>query len=219
MSIASNLRDIKGSLPEGATLVAVTKYSEQEEIMEAYEAGHRVFGENKVQDLTAKYGAMPKDIEWQFLGHLQRNKVKYIAPFVSLIQACDSERLLAEINKQGAKVNRQIPCLLQVRIAQEESKFGLLPSDLKAMVESGSFANWPFVKVEGVMAMATNTSDNEQVAHEFAIAKEVFDWLKEHSTGANFEVRTLSMGMTQDYKIALSQGANMIRIGSAIFKS
>ncbi len=219
MSIPSNLKEIKGELPEGTTLVAVTKYSSQEEIMEAYDAGHRFFGENKVQDLTAKFESMPKDIEWQFLGHLQRNKVKYIAPFVSLIQACDSERLLAEINKQGKKIDRQIPCLLQVRVAQEESKFGLPPQDLKELVGSGIFENWPFVKVKGLMAMATNTSDEDQVSREFEKAKEVLDWLKENAKGDNFDIQILSMGMTQDYKIALKQGANMIRVGSAIFKS
>lgn len=196
-------------------LIAVSKTQPVNRIMEAYQAGQHVFGENKAKELEKKWGELPKDIEWHMIGHLQTNKVKYIAPFVSLIHSVDSQKLLEEINKQGNKLNRVIPCLLQVHIAKEESKFGLSYEALMSILDQVN--NYPFVKVTGLMGMATLTDDVEQIKYEFGNLKQHFDELKSKKFSKNIEMKDLSMGMTSDYKHALDMGSTMIRIGTAIF--
>lgn len=208
-TLHSRLQSVKSSI-EGfqCTLVAVSKTKPNDLIMEAYEAGQRDFGENKVQDLVAKAEALPKDIKWHMIGHLQRNKVKYIVPFVHLIHGIDSEKLLKEINKEAAKINTTVSGLLQVHIAKEDTKFGFSEDELKALVDNGGLGKYPNVKIEGLMGMATFTDNKDQVAAEFASLKVLFD---------QYNWDTLSMGMSGDYLIALNQGSNMIRVGTAIF--
>ncbi|MGN7513941.1 MAG: YggS family pyridoxal phosphate-dependent enzyme [Allomuricauda sp.] len=213
MSIKDNLNTIKSELSEGVTLVAVSKTKPNKDIMEAYEAGQRVFGENKVQEMVQKWEDLPKDIEWHMIGHVQRNKVKYMAEFVSLIHGVDSPRLLKEINKQAKKYDRVIPCLLQIHIAEEDTKFGLDQAELDELIESDAFKAMEHIKIVGLMGMATFTDDEEQVRKEFAQLKSMFDDLK---TKLN-DITILSMGMSGDYKIAIGQGSNMVRIGSSIF--
>ncbi|RYC52885.1 YggS family pyridoxal phosphate-dependent enzyme [Flagellimonas olearia] len=215
MSIQDNLKAIKTELPEGVTLVAVSKTKPNEAIMEAYEAGQRVFGENKVQEMTQKWETLPKDIEWHMIGHLQRNKVKYMAEFVSLVHGVDSLRLLQEINKQAQKHNRVIPCLLQMHIAEEDTKFGLDESELQELVQSETFKAMENIKVVGLMGMATYTSDKTQVRKEFAHLKVIFDSLKQELS----DISVLSMGMSGDYTLAIEEGSTMVRIGSSIFGS
>lgn len=215
MSIQDNLKAIKTELPEGVTLVAVSKTKTNEAIMEAYEAGQRVFGENKVQEMTQKWETLPKDIEWHMIGHLQRNKVKYMAEFVSLVHGVDSLRLLQEINKQAQKHNRVIPCLLQMHIAEEDTKFGLDESELQELVQSETFKAMENIKVVGLMGMATYTSDETQVKKEFAHLKAIFDSLKQELS----DISVLSMGMSGDYTLAIEEGSTMVRIGSSIFGS
>ncbi len=209
MSIASNIKEIKNGIPETATLVAVSKTKPNEAIQEAYDFGQRIFGENKVQELVQKYEDLPKDIEWHLIGHLQSNKVKYIAPFVSLIHAVDSVKLLKEINKQALKNDRVINCLLQVKIAKEESKFGLNTTDANALITSNKVKGLEGVNIIGLMGMSTNTPDEDQVRNEF---KSLFNFYKEQP-----QLSVLSMGMSGDYKLAIEQGSNMIRVGSTIF--
>lgn len=213
MSIQENLAEIKADLPEGVTLVAVSKTKPNEAILEAYEAGQRVFGENKVQDMVQKWEAMPKDIEWHMIGHLQRNKVKYMAEFVSLIHGVDSLKLLKEIDKQAQKHNRVIPCLLQMHIAEEDTKFGLDEDDLNALLASSEFKQMKHVKIMGLMGMATFTDNENQVRKEFARLKSLFENLKLQLP----EISILSMGMSGDYGIAITEGSTMVRIGSSIF--
>lgn len=213
MSIAENLRKIKSAIPENTTLVAVSKTKSPEEILEAYTSGHRIFGENRVQEMTEKYDILPKDIEWHMIGHVQRNKVKYMAPFVSLIHGVDSLKLLKEIDKQGQKHKRRLNCLLQVHIAEESSKFGFDRDELEALVTSGEIQKLQNVKVSGLMGMATFTSDMDQVRREFRGLKILFDELRP----AFPEFHILSMGMSGDYEVALEEGSNMVRIGSSIF--
>lgn len=210
MSIAENLENIKASLPEHVTLVAVSKTKSDEEIMQAYHAGQRIFGENKVQEMTEKWEQLPKDIQWHMIGHVQRNKVKYMAPFVSLIHGVDSLRLLKEINKQANKFNRVIPCLLQMRIAEEETKFGLDALALEEILNSGPMNN---VKIVGLMGMATFTKDIEQIKREFQQLKQYFGRLRESLP----DIEILSMGMSGDYPLAIEEGSTMVRIGSSIF--
>jgi pyridoxal phosphate enzyme (YggS family) len=217
MSIAENLKRIKAELGEDVLLVAVSKYSPDAAVEEAYAAGHRDFGENKAQDLKERYEKMPKDICWHFIGHMQRNKVKYIAPFIQLIHSVDSMRLLEEIDKQAAKHDRVIPCLLQMHIAKEETKFGLDESELFEMLESDELATLQHVKIVGLMAMATNTEQTEVVEQEFKGLTEIFNKLKSSKLPQNVSMETLSMGMSGDYKIAIACGSNMVRIGSAVF--
>jgi len=200
-----------------AKLIPISKTKPNEDLMEAYKAGNRVFGENKVQELVAKAEALPKDIEWHFIGHLQRNKVKYIAPFVSLIHAVDSLKLLKEINKQAAKNSRIMPCLLQVHIAKEEAKFGFNTQELIDAVTSEEIKTFSHIKVTGLMGMATNTTNQEQIRKEFKELALVFDELKQTSLPYNIEMKELSMGMSSDYKIALEAGSTMVRVGSSIF--
>lgn len=219
MSIASNLESIKDKLGSEVTLIAVSKYSTVAEVKEAYDAGHRDFGENKAQDFVAKSEILPADIHWHFIGHLQRNKVKYIAAHVDLIHACDSMRLIKEINKEAVKNDRTISCLLQLKIAAEDEKFGLDKADLLKLLGDDQWSELNNVKIEGLMAMATNTDDSNQLEQEFGEAQTLINDLRSQDFGPQFSWDVLSMGMSQDYNIALSKGANMVRIGSAIFKS
>ena len=212
MSISEKIKSFKQQLPEEVTLVAVSKTKPVSEIMEAYNTGHRIFGENKVQEMEAKWQEMPKDIEWHMIGHVQRNKVKYMAPFVSLIHSVDSKRLLKEINKQAKKVDRVIACLLQIKIAEEDSKFGLDKEEALDLLASEAFQKYENVNVIGLMGMATFTDDETQVAQEFQKLKEVYDSVKD-----KYNFTKLSMGMSGDYKIAIEKGSNLVRVGSAIF--
>ncbi|MCH1437162.1 MAG: YggS family pyridoxal phosphate-dependent enzyme [Flavobacteriales bacterium] len=211
--IVENLNKIKSDIPEDVTLVAVSKTKPNSAIMAAYEVGQRAFGENKVQDLAAKAEALPDDIEWHMIGHLQTNKVKYIAPFVHLIHGVDSFKLLKEIDKRAQQQQRIIGCLLQVHIAEETSKFGLSVLDLQALLkESSSLKN---IAIKGLMGMATNTSDASVLRKEFAFLKHTFaQFQSEHN-----ELKILSMGMSGDYAIAIEEGSTMVRVGSAIFGS
>ncbi|GGD91564.1 YggS family pyridoxal phosphate-dependent enzyme [Planktosalinus lacus] len=210
--ISENLKNITTSLPENVTLVAVSKTKSVEEILEAYNAGHRDFGENKVQEMTGKWEELPKDIIWHMIGHVQRNKVKYMAPFVHLIHGVDSLKLLKEINKQAKKNNRTINCLLQVYIAKENSKFGLDPEELTQLLEADTFKTLENVRIIGLMGMATFTDNKEQINNEFKFLKTLYDQLKN-----KYGLKELSMGMSSDYTIALQNGSTMVRIGSAIF--
>ncbi|WP_136465616.1 YggS family pyridoxal phosphate-dependent enzyme [Flagellimonas onchidii] len=213
MSIKDNLTALKEELPKEVTLVAVSKTKPNASILEAYDAGHRVFGENKIQEMTQKWETLPKDIEWHMIGHVQRNKVKYMAEYVSLIHGVDSFKLLKEIDKQAKKHNRVIPCLLQVHIAEEESKFGLDKSELEGIVNSEEFKNFENIKVIGVMGMATYTQDQSQIRKEFAYLKSIFEFLSDKL----LDISVLSMGMSGDYTIAIEEGSTMVRIGSSIF--
>jgi PLP dependent protein len=203
--------------PYGCKLIPVSKTKPNTLLMEAYASGNKIFGENKVQELVAKHDALPDDIEWHFIGHLQRNKVKYIAPFVHLIHAVDSQRLLNAINKEGKKNNRVINCLLQVHIAKEETKFGFNEEEL---IELATNTPWPElsnVKITGLMGMATLTDNKEQIREEFKLLANLKSKINEMDLPRNIEMKELSMGMTNDYKIALEEGSTMIRIGTAIF--
>ena len=213
MSVSAAIENFRKELPQNVTLIAVSKTKPISLIQEAYETGQRDFGENKVQELVEKQGALPDDIRWHMIGHLQRNKVKYIAPFVHLIHGVDSLRLLKEINKQGAKINRCIPVLLQVHISQETTKFGFDSKELKEAINECKVLEW--IKPCGLMGMATFTSNLDQIRREFQGLKDLFDQYQ-----SNFgENPTLSMGMSGDYKVAIDQGSTMIRIGSSLFGS
>lgn len=213
MSVKEHVTAAKALLPEQVTLVAVSKNQSVERILEAYTAGQRIFGENRVQELVEKWKALPKDIEWHSIGHVQRNKVKHMAEFVSLIQGVDSLRLLEKIDEQAQKHNRVIRCLLQLHIAQETTKFGLTVQELKVLLDSKEYQALTHVKVVGLMGIATLTDDEAQIRQEFDHLKSVFDWMKERLP----EVSILSMGMSADYNIALAAGSTMVRIGSYIF--
>ena len=213
MTITEKLHHIKSTLPNGVTLVAVSKTKPVEDIMEAYHAGHRVFGENKIQDMTQKWEVMPKDIEWHMIGHVQRNKVKYMAEYVSLIHGVDSLRFLTEINKQAKKHNRVIPCLFQMHIAQEDTKFGLDSQELAEIISSEDFQQLENIKIVGLMGMATFTEDENQIRQEFAHLHSIFEHFKSQIP----DLDILSMGMSGDYSIAIEEGSSMVRIGSSIF--
>jgi len=215
MSIQQNLLNIKSSLPEHVTLVAVSKTKPVSDLMEAYNAGQRIFGENKIQEMVDKWEQMPKDIEWHMIGHVQTNKVKYMAPFVSLIHGVDSLKLLEEINKQALKNNRIIDCLLQIYIAEEESKFGLDEEELSALLASPTFQEMKNIRIVGLMGMATFTDNQNQIKKEFTHLKSIFDTLK--SKDALQCISTISMGMSGDYQLAIACGSTMVRIGSSIF--
>jgi PLP dependent protein len=220
MSISNNLTQIKSQLPPHVTLVAVSKTKPVADLMEAYNAGQRIFGENKIQEMTDKWEVMPKDIEWHMIGHVQTNKVKYMAPYVSLIHGVDSLKLLQEINKQAAKNNRVINCLLQVYIAEEESKFGLDEEELNEMLKQVQHDkdNFKNIRIVGLMGMATFTENQNQIEKEFNYLKSLFDKVSQLNTG-NCQLSTLSMGMSGDYQLAISCGSTMVRIGSSIFGS
>lgn len=215
--IAERLLSIQQSLPENVKLIAVSKTKPNEDIIQAYQTGQRAFGENKVQEMVDKYNDLPKDIEWHLIGHLQTNKVKYIAPFVHLIHAVDSLKLLKEINKEAAKNNRTIDCLLQFHIATEESKFGLSFEEATEMLESDEFVEMQNVRITGVMGMASFTEDEEQVSDEFRTLYNYFQIIKSHHFRFNPDFKEISMGMSGDYKLAVEEGSTMVRIGSTIF--
>lgn len=216
MSILENLHKIKSSLPANVTLVVVTKTHPVERIMEVYTSGHKIVGENKVQEMLDKYEQLPKDIEWHLIGHLQSNKVKFIASFVSLIHSVDSLKLLQEINKQAQKNNRVINCLLQVYIANEETKFGLSFEETELLLHSEELKQLQNIKIVGLMGMATNTDNKEQLKTEFQSLKQFFSKHQQLITH-NLSLITLSMGMSSDYPIAIAEGSTMIRVGSSIF--
>ncbi|SFN32689.1 YggS family pyridoxal phosphate-dependent enzyme [Salegentibacter flavus] len=213
MSISENIKKYRAELPENVKLVAISKTKPNEDILEAYEAGQRIFGENKIQEMTDKWEALPKDIEWHMVGHVQRNKVKYMAPFVGLIHAVDSLKLLKEINKQAKKHERVIKCLLQIKIAEEDSKFGISAEEAEEILASEAYQKMKNTQVIGLMGMATFTEDEKQVSGEFQYLKKVFDKLKENYPSLG----ELSMGMSGDYNLAVANGSNMVRIGSNIF--
>ena len=216
MSIKQNLNTIKQSLPEHVTLVAVSKTKPVSDLIEAYNAGQRIFGENKIQEMVDKYQEMPKDIKWHMIGHVQRNKVKYMAEFVDLIHGVDSIKLLKEINKQAKKHDRVINCLLQIKIAEEDSKFGMSTNDAKSLLQSEAFKEFCNVTISGVMGMATFTDNETQIKEEFSRLKSTFEDLKDIKT-SNCNLQTISMGMSGDYPIAIECGSTMIRVGSSIF--
>lgn len=211
--IANNLKEIKATLPEHVTLVAVSKTQTVATILKAYDAGQRIFGENRIQEMAEKYEQLPKDIEWHMIGHLQRNKVKYMAHFVHLIHGVDSFKTLKEINKQAAKYNRTIDCLLQVKIAEEDTKFGLSFTEVETILKSQELEELNNIKVVGLMAMASFVSDEEQITNEFSNLNEYYQELQSYHK----HLRTLSIGMSGDYKIAVEHGSTMVRVGSAIF--
>jgi len=217
MSIAENLSSIKIELPEHVKLIAVSKTYPAENILEAYQTGHKIFGENKVQELVEKFEQLPKDMEWHLIGHLQSNKVKYIAPFVSLIHSVDSFKLLQEINKQAIKNNRVISCLLQIYIASEETKFGLSEEECLALIHSSAFKELNNIKIVGLMGMASNTEDTNQIKKEFGHLNKFFNQLSSSIQLPNINWKELSMGMSSDYKIAIEEGSTLVRVGSSIF--
>lgn len=217
MSIAENIKRITSELGENTRLVAVSKTKPDEDIMEAYNAGQRLFGENKVQELTGKYERLPKDIEWHFIGHLQSNKVKYIASFISLIHGVDSLKLLKTINKEAKKKGRVIDCLLQFHIATETTKFGLNREEAVAILEDEQYSSFGNIRIAGVMGMATYTDDTEQIRSEFRSLKHIFDDLKSRYFSDKEYFKEISMGMSGDYKIAVEEGSTLVRIGSSIF--
>ena len=216
MSIAQNLLHIKSQLPNHVTLVAVSKTKPVADLMEAYNAGQRIFGENKIQEMTEKWEQMPKDIQWHMIGHVQTNKVKFMAEYVSLIHGVDSLKLLQEINKQALKHHRVIDCLLQIYIADEETKFGLDETELVELLSSNELKELQNIRIVGLMGMATFTNNQNQIKEEFEHLKEIFDNTNKLET-LNLKLETLSMGMSGDYKLAMECGSTMVRIGSSIF--
>jgi len=216
MSIANNLLNIKSQLPEHVTLVAVSKTKPVADLMEAYNAGQRIFGENKIQEMTEKWEQMPKDIQWHMIGHVQSNKVKYMIPYVKLIHGVDSLKLLKEINRLAVKWRKKVDCLLQIHIAEEDSKFGLDEQELHELLSSEEFKTFENIRVVGLMGMATFTENEAQIKREFQHLKSIFDHYNQHKTN-NCELKTLSMGMSGDYQLAIECGSTMVRIGSSIF--
>ncbi len=217
MSIVENISRVKSELGDSVRLVAVSKTKPVEDLLEAYNAGQRLFGENKVQELVGKNEALPNDIEWHYIGHLQTNKVKYLASFVSVIHAVDSFKLLKTINKEAKKAGRVIDCFLQFHIAQEDTKFGLNLEEAKAIINNEAFKTFENVKITGVMGMATYTSDKEQVRDEFRRLKFVFDTIKSRYFSGQDSFKEISMGMSGDYKLAIEEGSTIVRVGSLIF--
>lgn len=213
MAITENLNKVKQTLPEGVELVAVSKTKSNKEILQAYETGHRIFGENRVQEMAEKWDSLPKDIEWHMVGHVQRNKVKYMAEYVALVHGVDSFRLLREINKQAKKQQRTISCLLQIHIAEEDSKYGLDENELNEILSSSDFKALQHIEIKGLMGMATFTDDESQIRKEFRYLKSLFDTTKKKMP----HISILSMGMSGDYQIAIEEGSTMVRIGSSIF--
>ena len=217
MSIQTNLKEILATLPPHVQLVAVSKFHPNEALLEAYNAGQRIFGESKVQEMTQKHDSLPKDIEWHFIGHLQTNKIKYMAPYVSMIHGVDSFKLLVEINKQAAKNKRKIPCLLQIHIAHEDSKFGFSFEECRRMLASGEWKNLKNVSLCGVMGMATYTEDEEEIQKEFQSLSLFFQEIKQAYFNEDPAFKEISMGMSDDYPIAIEHGSTLVRIGSRIF--
>jgi pyridoxal phosphate enzyme (YggS family) len=217
MNIENRILELKENLPQKVRLVAVSKTKAIPEIMEAYNVGQRIFGENKVQELIEKHEVLPKDIEWHMIGHLQTNKIRYISPFVKLIHGVDSFKLLRELDKEGRKLNRVLNCLLQVKIAKEETKFGLSKTEIVDILLSEEFKTFRWVQIQGLMGMATYTDDLEIVRNEFRTCRQIFKELKERFFADSDEFAELSMGMSDDYLIAIEEGATMVRLGSTIF--
>lgn len=218
-NITENITKLKSELPSDVKLVAVSKTKPVEDLQQAYAVGQRIFGENKVQELQDKYPVLPSDIQWHMIGHLQRNKVKYIAPFIALIHGVDSFKLLKEINKQALKNSRTIPLLLQFHIAQETTKFGLSIDEASEMLNSDEFKSLNNIRIDGVMGMASNTDDEERVLNEFLSLHSIFSQLKDNFFPKNSYFKEISMGMSGDYALAIKAGSTMIRVGSSIFGS
>jgi pyridoxal phosphate enzyme (YggS family) len=219
MNIKNNITNLRQTLPPGCRLVAVSKTQPLDKIQEAYASGQRDFGENRVQELISKYEQLPQDIQWHLIGHLQTNKVKYIAPFVSLIHSVDSPRLLEEINNQAGRAGRVIDCLLQLHIAQEETKYGLTEEEARALITSPAVRNYQHIRIQGLMGMGSLTDSTEQVRREFRSLKTFFDRLQQENLPPNTAMTILSMGMSSDYKIAIEEGSTMLRIGTSLFKT
>jgi len=217
INIAANLSKVLNQLEDQHVLVAISKKKSEEDIMEAYHAGHRDFGENKVQELLSKYESLPKDIRWHMVGHLQRNKVKLIVPFIHMIHGVDSLRLLNTINKEGKKIDRRINCLLQIHIADEETKFGLSDSEVMQVLTNIDSSEYTHIKICGLMGMATNTDNKDKIHHEFRSLKLLFDEIKSKDFNFLDNFSQLSMGMSNDYEIALEEGATILRLGTSIF--
>ncbi len=217
MNIGENLLKIIQELPEHVKLVAVSKTKPDEMVMDVYNSGHRRFGENKVQDLATKQPRLPTDIQWHYIGHLQTNKVKFLAPFVSMVESVDRLKVLVEIDKQAEKVNRIIPCLLQFHIAEEDTKFGLDMDEARELLESDAYGKMKNIRLAGVMGMATYTDDEDQIRREFRSLREIFKQLKVMYFAEDDDFKEISMGMSGDYKIAVEEGSTMVRIGSSIF--
>ena len=215
--IGERITALRATLPQGVTLIAVSKYHPVEAVQAAYDAGQRDFGESKAQDLKVKHEQLPKDINWHFIGHLQSNKVKYIAPFVHLVHSIDSYKLLNEVNRQGEKAGRRIPCLLQIYIAQEETKFGFTPQECKEMLAMSEWRNLENIELRGVMCMASNTDDTKQIEEEFTTVQRLFNEIKERFFADNERFNIISAGMSDDYPIAIEHGSTHIRVGSSIF--
>lgn len=217
MGICENIENIRKTLPEGVKLIAVSKTKPAMDIEEAYQCGQRAFGENKVQEMAEKYEILPKDIEWHLIGHLQTNKVKYIAPFVSLIHAVDSLKLLKVIDTEAGKCNRIIPCLLQFHVAEEETKFGLNEEEACQLLESADYKSLKNIRIAGIMGMATNTDNEKQIRKEFNHLHRIFSGLKERYFSDGNDFKEISMGMSGDYRLAVLEGSTMVRVGSSIF--
>lgn len=217
MSIATNLKEVLATLPAQVRLVAVSKFHPNEALEEAYAAGQRTFGESKVQEMTQKYESLPKDIQWHFIGHLQTNKIKYMIPYVAMIHGVDSYKLLAEINKQAAKAKRIVPCLLQIHIAQEETKFGFSFDECRDMLNKGEWKSLHHVSIAGVMGMATHTDDEEEIRREFTSLTDFFHEIKTRHFDGHPDFREISMGMSDDYPQAIAAGSTLVRVGSRIF--
>lgn len=217
MSIATNLKEVLATLPTQVRLVAVSKFHPNEALEEAYAAGQRIFGESKVQEMTQKYESLPKDIQWHFIGHLQTNKIKYMIPYVAMIHGVDSYKLLVEINKQAAKAQRIVPCLLQIHIAQEETKFGFSFDECRDMLNKGEWKLLQHVSIAGVMGMATHTDDEEEIRREFTSLADFFHEIKTRHFDGHTDFREISMGMSDDYPQAIAAGSTLIRVGSRIF--
>ena len=217
MSIVDSLASVKASLPGSIKLIAVSKTHSTERILEAYNAGQRAFGENKVQELVPKYEALPKDIEWHLIGHLQRNKVKLVVPFVSLIHSVDSEKLLSTIDQEAEKAEREVKCLIQVHIAEEETKFGFTPDEAFRFFVDKRPAAYKHVRIAGLMGMATLTDDTTRIRKEFSLLHDLFEKVRAEGNVTKEDFSTLSMGMSSDYPIAVESGSTMVRVGSAIF--
>ncbi len=215
--LQERLHQIHTLLPESVQLVAVSKFHPIEALKEAYAAGQRIFGESRVQELQTKQPLMPNDVQWHFIGHLQANKVKYIVPYIDLIHAVDSSKLLHEIHRQGERYGRVVRCLLQVHVAQEDSKFGFSPEEFKTFLNSKEWIALPYAQLSGIMCMASNTDDEEQILQEFRTAQELFMWAKRHHFSSQASFCECSWGMSDDYPLALRTGSTLVRIGSKIF--
>lgn len=217
MPISENLQRVQSQLPEGVQLVAVSKYHTEDAVRECYAAGQRAFGESREQELREKHQHLPGDIEWHFIGHLQTNKVKYIAPYVSLIHAIDTPRLLREVHRQGERLGHRIPCLLQIHVAQEETKFGFTPEECLEYLRTEEYKQLPFAEIRGLMCMASNTDDEARIRRDFRTVRDLFERIKAEYFPGDERFSLRSYGMSHDYRIAIEEGANIVRVGSAIF--